>query len=193
MSGVLSPNSNDPRVIRTRQLILDAFINQLNIKNFNSITIQNITEQATINRATFYAHFQDKYALIEAFLADAFMEYVTKRVDPDARLSAETIQQLIFSLCDYHVSSNGCIKKYETVAPIIEENIKTQLEQFLLELLSKVAGDVDPKTLKITATTLSWSIYGMTYRWNIEGGQESPAELANRVVPYMMGGLELLN
>ncbi|WP_340029148.1 TetR/AcrR family transcriptional regulator [Paenibacillus sp. FSL K6-1122] len=193
MSGVLSPNSNDPRVIRTRQLILDAFINQLNIKNFNSITIQNITEQATINRATFYAHFQDKYALLEAFLADAFMEYVTKRVDPDARLSAETIQQLIFSLCDYHVSSNGCIKKYETVAPIIEENIKTQLEQFLLELLSKVAGDVDPKTLKITATTLSWSIYGMTYRWNIEGGQESPAELANRVVPYMMGGLELLN
>ncbi|MET1170558.1 TetR/AcrR family transcriptional regulator [Paenibacillus amylolyticus] len=193
MSGVLSPNSNDPRVIRTRQLILDAFINQLNIKNFNSITIQNITEQATINRATFYAHFQDKYALLEAFLADAFMEYVTKRVNPDARLSAETIQQLIFSLCDYHVSSNGCIKKYETVAPIIEENIKTQLEQFLLELLSKVAGDVDPKTLKITATTLSWSIYGMTYRWNIEGGQESPAELANRVVPYMMGGLELLN
>ncbi|WP_405141350.1 TetR/AcrR family transcriptional regulator [Paenibacillus sp. FSL H7-0942] len=193
MSGVVSSNSNDPRVIRTRQLILDAFINQLNIKNFNSITIQNITEQATINRATFYAHFQDKYALLEAFLADAFMEYVTKRVDPDARLSAETIQQLIFSLCDYHVSSNGCIKKYETVAPIIEENIKTQLEQFLLELLSKVAGDVDPKTLKITATTLSWSIYGMTYRWNIEGGQESPAELANRVVPYMMGGLELLN
>ncbi|MEK4112083.1 AcrR family transcriptional regulator [Paenibacillus sp. DS2363] len=193
MSGVLSPNSNDPRVIRTRQLILDAFLNQLNIKNFNSITIQNITEQATINRATFYAHFQDKYALLEAFLADAFMEYVTKRVDPDARLSAETIQQLIFSLCDYHVSSNSCIKKYETVAPIIEENIKTQLEQFLLELLSKVAGDVDPKTLKITATTLSWSIYGMTYRWNIEGGQESPAELANRVVPYMMGGLELLN
>lgn len=140
MSGVLSPNSNDPRVIRTRQLILDAFLNQLNLKNFNSITIQNITEQATINRATFYAHFQDKYALLEALLSDAFMEYVTKRVDSDARLSAETIQQLIFSLCDYHVSSNGCIKKYETVAPIIEENIKTQLEQFLLELMSKVAG-----------------------------------------------------
>ncbi|SDC46425.1 transcriptional regulator, TetR family [Paenibacillus sp. CF095] len=193
MSGVLSPNSNDPRVIRTRQLILDAFLVQLNLKNFNSITIQNITEQATINRATFYAHFQDKYALLESLLSDAFMEYVTKRVDPDARLSAETIQQLIFSLCDYHVSSNECIKKYETVAPIIEENIKTQLEQFLLQLMSKVAKDVDPKTLKITATMLSWSIYGMTYRWNVDGRQESPAELAQRVVPYMMGGLELLN
>ncbi|NMI05479.1 TetR/AcrR family transcriptional regulator [Paenibacillus sp. SZ31] len=193
MSGVVSSNSNDPRVIRTRQLILDAFLYHLSLKNFNSITIQNITEQATINRATFYAHFQDKYALLEALLSDAFMEYVTKRVDPGARLSAETIQQLIFSLCDYHVSSNGCIKKYETVAPIIEENIKTQLEQFLLELMSKVAGHVDPKTLKITATMLSWSIYGITYRWNIEGGQESPAELAQRVVPYMIGGLELLN
>ncbi|MEK4365416.1 TetR/AcrR family transcriptional regulator [Paenibacillus sp. FSL M8-0212] len=193
MSGVLSPNSNDPRVIRTRQLILDAFLNQLNLKNFNSITIQNITEQATINRATFYAHFQDKYALLESLLSDAFMEYVTKRVDPDARLSAETIQQFIFSLCDYHVSSNECIKKYETVAPIIEENIKTQLEQFLLELMSKRVGDIDPKTLKITATMLSWSIYGMTYGWNMDGRQESPAKLAQRVVPYMMGGLELLN
>jgi AcrR family transcriptional regulator len=193
MSGVLSPNSNDPRVIRTRQLILDAFLNQLNLKNFSSITIQNITEQATINRATFYAHFQDKYALLEALLSDAFMEYVTKRVDSEARLSAETMQQLIYSLCDYHVSSNECIKKYDTVAPIIEENIKTQLEQFLLQFMLQGAREVDLKTLKATATMLSWSIYGITYRWNIEGRQESPADLAKRVVPYMMGGLELLN
>ncbi|PQP81865.1 TetR family transcriptional regulator [Paenibacillus sp. PCH8] len=192
MADALSPNSNDPRVIRTRQLILDAFLYQLHLKNFSSITIQNITEQATINRATFYAHFQDKYALLEALLSDAFMEYVTKRVDPEAQLSSEMMQQLIFSLCDYHVSSNECIKKYETVAPIIEENIKTQLESFLLQIMLKRSADADLKTLKMTAIMLSWSIYGITYRWNIEGRQESPADLAKRVVPYMMGGLGLL-
>lgn len=72
MPGVTSPNPNDPRVIRTRRLILDAFVDQLNKKDFYTITINDITQKATINRATFYAHFQDKYALLETLLSDAF-------------------------------------------------------------------------------------------------------------------------
>lgn len=43
MASVLPPIPKDPRVIRTRQLILDAFIRQLNSKDFNSITISDIT------------------------------------------------------------------------------------------------------------------------------------------------------
>lgn len=55
----------DPRTVRTRKLIVEAF-NQLIIsKSFEQITVKDITEQATINRATFYAHFVDKYALLD--------------------------------------------------------------------------------------------------------------------------------
>jgi len=54
----------DPRVRRTRQSIVQAFMKLINQKGFQAISVQDITEQAGINRATFYAHFPDKYALL---------------------------------------------------------------------------------------------------------------------------------
>ncbi|ULO09101.1 TetR/AcrR family transcriptional regulator [Paenibacillus sp. 19GGS1-52] len=193
MPVILSPNPNDPRVIRTRQLIMDAFAELLHTMDFNTMTISDITRKATINRATFYAHFADKYALLEALLAAAFLEYFLKRIDAEARLTEETIQQLIFSLCDYHESSNSCVKKYDSVSLIIEENIKKRLEKFILQLITKVTDTTDEKTLETTATMLGWSIYGVTYRWNLEGRKEAPSALAQRIVPLIVNGVALLN
>ncbi|RJP51863.1 MAG: TetR family transcriptional regulator [Anaerolineaceae bacterium] len=55
----------DPRVKRTRQLLEEAFSELIQEKDFQSISIQDITVRAGINRATFYAHFPDKYALLD--------------------------------------------------------------------------------------------------------------------------------
>lgn len=51
-------NQEDPRVLRTRQLIRTAFRDLLQKKGFDAITIKDIAQEATINRATFYAHFR---------------------------------------------------------------------------------------------------------------------------------------
>lgn len=50
---------------RTDKNILDAFRKLMKIKTFESITVQNILDEAMINRSTFYAHFTDKYAVAE--------------------------------------------------------------------------------------------------------------------------------
>lgn len=60
----------DPRVKRTRKLLQQAFLELFQEKGFAAISIQDITERATANRATFYAHFQDNYALPSRFRAD---------------------------------------------------------------------------------------------------------------------------
>lgn len=172
MPSILSPNPNDPRVIRTRQLILDSFAEQLNKMDFGAITIQDITKKATINRATFYAHFPDKYALLESFLSDAFSELVLRKIDDKATLTEETLQKLVAALCDYHESSHHCLKKYDSLALIIEENIKMRLEQLLQRLLGEANSTMDTPTLQTAATLLSWSIYGVTFRWNKEGRHE---------------------
>ena len=47
-------DANDPRVKRTRQLLLQAFWALLEEKqNIHSISVQEIAERATVNRATF--------------------------------------------------------------------------------------------------------------------------------------------
>ena len=49
----------DPRVTRTRKLLLDAFVSLQAEKAFDDITVQDIATRATVNRATVYAHFVD--------------------------------------------------------------------------------------------------------------------------------------
>lgn len=60
----------DLRVIRTKKMIIEAFLSLVNQKGYEAITIQDIADHAMINRATFYAHFKDKPDLY-----DFVMEY----------------------------------------------------------------------------------------------------------------------
>ena len=63
----------DPRVRRTRQLLQQALDKLLQTKDFENISVQDIAEAATVNRATFYDHFADKFALLEYSVAAEFL------------------------------------------------------------------------------------------------------------------------
>lgn len=51
--------------IRSRKMIRQAFIELIQEKEFEKITVTDIITRADINRGTFYAHYQDKIAVIE--------------------------------------------------------------------------------------------------------------------------------
>jgi AcrR family transcriptional regulator len=68
----------DPRVRRTRQLLQDAFRNLLRSRGLDEISVQEITEAATVNRATFYDHYTDKFALLEEMVAGGFHAFLHK-------------------------------------------------------------------------------------------------------------------
>ena len=72
MLPTLQDEKEDPRVKRTRNLILAAFDELLPEKGFRSLTVQDITDKAEINRATFYAHFNDKYDLLDKSIQQTF-------------------------------------------------------------------------------------------------------------------------
>ncbi|MCT4619588.1 MAG: TetR/AcrR family transcriptional regulator [Marinisporobacter sp.] len=55
----------DLRIIRTKKSIKKAFLDLLKEKNYNKITIQDIAEEAIINRNTFYLHYLDKDDLLD--------------------------------------------------------------------------------------------------------------------------------
>ncbi|GEK29111.1 TetR/AcrR family transcriptional regulator [Furfurilactobacillus siliginis] len=57
---------------RTQLDILTALKILLQTHPFDQITIAMICEQALIHHSTFYRYFTDKYALLQAFIADAF-------------------------------------------------------------------------------------------------------------------------
>lgn len=62
----------DRRQERTRALIFDAFMGLLEEKDYARITVREIIDKANIGRTTFYAHFADKDALLEALCSQLF-------------------------------------------------------------------------------------------------------------------------
>lgn len=59
--------SKDIRVQKTKKNIEDTFLYLIKEKSFSDITIKDICDEAMISRSTFYAHYKDKYDLLEHF------------------------------------------------------------------------------------------------------------------------------
>ena len=62
----------DRRQRKTRTAIFGAFTRLLEKKNYSSLTIQDIIDEADIGRTTFYAHFETKDELLKAICSDIF-------------------------------------------------------------------------------------------------------------------------
>ncbi|MBR5528440.1 MAG: TetR/AcrR family transcriptional regulator [Clostridia bacterium] len=62
----------DRRQKKTRDAIFRAFIYLLSQKDFEHITVGNITDLADVGRATFYAHFETKDFLLKELCAELF-------------------------------------------------------------------------------------------------------------------------
>lgn len=177
----------DPRVLRTRKLIMDAFIKLSETKEFSDITVKNITEEAMINRATFYYHFQDIYDLLEKVLSEVLMVDLNYELYKDSELEEETIIQIFSTITDFQKSlSTRCYRGYEeTIARIIRD----QLEVMLHKMLSRKADLKEIETLKITAAILGWGIYGASVEWRKSGMTESPENFFRPAIPYILSGI----
>ena len=60
----------DLRVVRTKKFLYEGLVQLLKERPFEEIKVSDICECALINRSTFYAHYSDKYDLLDSFIKD---------------------------------------------------------------------------------------------------------------------------
>jgi AcrR family transcriptional regulator len=179
----------DPRVKRTRQMLDQAFIELLAEKGFDAVSVQDVTDRAGVNRATFYAHFQDKFALLDYSIRESFREEIKKRVLESCHFSAENLHHLIVAVCEFtHNLSSHCAPAQRQFEPLVENQIKGQLYELILMWLKQTETTISPET---SATAASWAIYGLAMQWNREKKNQSADEFAHEVLPLIAGNLNL--
>lgn len=186
---------NDPRVIRTRKLIQDAFLSLASEKDFEAITVKDIADKATINRATFYAHFVDKYALLDNLLSETFTNLVSDRIKSDAKLTEETLKELILILCDYNESINSrCKRIYRSAYAFMDSKMQLKLQAIVKNLLKKgvTCTDVDIEKIELHAIIISSSIYFATNHWYKKGKSNNISALVTEMLPFVTAGMEVL-
>ncbi len=193
----MSPNPKeleeklDPRVKRTRSLILQAFMDLLPEKGFQSVSVQDITEKAGINRATFYAHFPDKYALLDHSIQQGFRAEIEKRMLDACHYSDENLKTLIITVSEYVSNANShCKPSNPQFESLVEAQVKNQLQGLLQVWLEQDDSDVDAKT---AATAASWAIYGLVLQWNHDKNKKKPPaeKFADQVLPLIASNLRL--
>lgn len=79
----------DLRVKKTKKAIYEAFITLMDTKGFTTMTVQDILDEALINRKTFYTYYHDKYDLAEQ-IAQNFLDKLDTLLQH--RFSSETNQ-----------------------------------------------------------------------------------------------------
>ena len=179
----------DPRIIRTRKLIMNAFIHLSRIKDFDKITIKDISEEATINRATFYYHFTDKYELLERAINEDMIPKVIGEINDLTEMNEETIIKIFISITEFQNSTKSqCMKSFEAFKSNIEITIKKELEQFFYKLLIEKRIDYSEEELKVIAVMLSWGIYGATINWQYHSNA-SAEEYIRKALPFIMKGI----
>jgi AcrR family transcriptional regulator len=169
--------TTDPRILRSRRMFMDALVRLLNRKEFQDISIQEIADEATLNRATFYLHYPDKNALLQAMTAERFRDLVARRglafSDCDDALRA-----IVLGVCDYLAETTGCPTQLTNMS--LEGSMIPAVEKMLLEGAKNhpVAPGIDPELL---ATTVASAIFGAARRWYQTPGRVPAEEVASRI------------
>ncbi|HJZ48229.1 MAG TPA: TetR family transcriptional regulator [Roseiflexaceae bacterium] len=168
----------DPRITRTRKLLVDAFMGLLAEKDFEAITVQDIAARATVNRATFYDHFVDKYAMLDELTREGFTQMLHQRTGTRSGSAEDQLRHLFLAVCDYLRLLHSHCEHGALFDSLAEAQIKAQLrEQVRAAMLDRSA----PRThsharLELLTTIISWGIYGAALEWSQRmGGLEAEA------------------
>ena len=163
MAQVLPTGSGttDPRIVRSRRMLMDSLAKLLAKKDFDDISIQEIADEATLNRATFYLHYPDKSALLQAMTDVRFRDLIARRglcfTDCNGALRA-----IALGVCDYLAESTSCPGQLAQIP--LEGSIIPVVQGMFEEGLSRhgTASGIDPA---LVATTAAWAIFGAARRW----------------------------
>ena len=99
---------------RTDRDITNALLSVMDRKSFEKITVQDILDEAMINRSTFYQHFTDKYAILER-LQERYIGGITERINELAGSEGWDLARINEVFCRYIDEHRRKMKKLLSV------------------------------------------------------------------------------
>ena len=140
----------DARVRYTQRVLKEALLHILREKPVNKITVKEVCELAQLNRATFYAHYSDCFALLESIeneLIDDFGHSLTL----SSPFNVSAIVEAIYSIIERH--KDACqVLIFDGASPSVLTRMIDLAKPFIIaswRQLLKHAGEEDLEMLYI--------------------------------------------
>lgn len=179
ISGVVERSPRiDPRITRTRKLIRDALTSLLAEKNFESVSVQDIAERATVNRATFYAHFTDKFSLLDTIIR----EDVAARIAEGDPLSLSDTREMLTAIGSNVFTFVGSHRKCR-VDRDFEPQFQRAMEAELTDFLT-------PKFGHCTAMLIASALAGAAMNWRHQAPKAPTEPIVANIVAILVDGVK---
>lgn len=135
----------DLRTKRTRKMILEAFINLVEEKGYEHVTVSDIASHAMINRATFYAHFKDKQDVYDYIFKEAVEQFMIVlapvQLGRTNQLQLHAIEQIITHIFE-KIQANRVF--FKTVLNAHgNEQLRKQISQILRSTYANIFDQVE--------------------------------------------------
>lgn len=176
----MSEEKVDRRVQRTRELLRNTLVRLIREKDYDEITIQDITDRANLGRTTFYLHYQSKDDLLLDHHADFTTSLNLSQLSREQLLSATPQTEMITFL---HRFSEG---KFIYLAirnakdfHVIMRGIREQMTGVLATSLEAAFPDTPPTIpLPVLATYIVGAQLALVDWWLTNRTGYTPQDIA---------------
>jgi AcrR family transcriptional regulator len=172
----------DPRVQRTRALLRAAVLELATEREPDAITIAQVAERATINRATVYQHYRDR----EELLLDAMESELAGLAELVARCPLVVLpEDMPPAFLDIlrHVEANTVLYR-RMLGPCGSARFINRLHQLVAEqvtrqLVEAGAGTPDAPAVELRAHCAAGAFIGLVTHWLDDGNDRTEAAAAD--------------
>ncbi|TDF96283.1 TetR/AcrR family transcriptional regulator [Paenibacillus piri] len=145
----MSTKKMDPRARRSRRMLRDAMIELLTEREYETISVSDITERADLNRATFYLHYTDKQDLFQESINDVLSEIAERfqNITLETNLLDDSnVELLLLNMFEF-IAQNANF--YKVMLSKGDVQFTNQWQDLFREKLKRRVSSQQPKT-KIT-------------------------------------------
>jgi AcrR family transcriptional regulator len=173
----------DRRIEKTRQLIMDTFMELMKEKGFEKLTIRDIAERANINRGTVYLHYIDKYDLLDKCI-DNYVNELLVHCQGEGPIRLHTNALLdVFSYLGKHLSLYQLLLKNDSSGLFHSKFYSVMAQQV------EVAIGLMPRELaqskEVTTEFLVNGFLGVMEWWLNHSMPYTPQEITNQLLAFL--------
>jgi len=171
------PNDKeDLRIQRTKHLLRESIAKLLEKKDLKHISIQQISKKAMIYRTTFYAHYSDKYELLEDYLMETWKNEVKLNGKIENDIYKEYWKGILDTVQHFKNHAHLYIQLNEYRSIISKSNlIYSTIKKFFIIWLGIIQND-DSKVLVPKEKISDFYVAGylnLILEWLLKGTKES--------------------
>ncbi len=141
LRGQRMAQKEDLRIIRTRRLLMGTLLDMMEEESIEKISVIDLCNRAMVNRATFYAHFEDKYHLLN-FALEELKDNIYAKFTKDAKITTptETLNSILTMAIEFFfdrqapimsiIRNNRNSKVISTIQDSVAQSVKYQLSKY---------------------------------------------------------------